>query len=104
MHATCIIHHVLVGLTFILRAVALDPAGSPARAQPPAADAQENITVHLASGRTLTAQIDARTDASQLWLRWDSPNAQVLRPVRWQCVAAADWEQTLPPWSGFTRS
>jgi hypothetical protein len=90
MHATCIIHHVLVGLTFILRAISMDPADVPARAQPPSADAQDTITVHLASGRTMTALIDARTDAAQLWLRWESPNAEVLRPIGWQYVAAAE--------------
>ena len=49
-------------------------------------DTVEPITVYLASGRSLTAQIDSRTDASELWLRWQRGPTVLRRPVRWERV------------------
>ncbi len=48
------------------------------------------ITFHLASGRTFAAALDARTDATQLWLRFERPGAEILRPIGWDCVASAE--------------
>jgi len=59
------------------------PGGRPARA--------EAITVQLSSGRQLTAQVDPRTSEQQLWLRFGSDPATILRPVEWDRVAAA-WQ------------
>ena len=57
---------------------------------PPAAASNVVITVHLASGRTFTAALDARTDATQLWLRFEREGAELLRPIRWDRVESAD--------------
>lgn len=61
-----------------------------ATAQQSGGDDRDVIVVHLVSGRAMTANIDARTDAKQLWLRWESPGAEVLRPIDWDCVAVAE--------------
>ncbi len=90
MHATCSIRRILVYLVILLPALAIGPLGNLSMAQQPGDDAQGDIVVHMLSGRTMTAKIDGRTDASQLWLRWESPGAEVLRPIQWQCVAAAE--------------
>ena len=47
------------------------------------------VTVRLASGRSFTAAIDAKTDATTLWLRFDAPGASLLRPVQWSRVSSA---------------
>jgi hypothetical protein len=44
------------------------------------------VTVELVSRRTFTAGVDARTDASRLWLRWSKGSARVLRPIQWDHV------------------
>ena len=51
--------------------------------------ASSTITVELVSGRTFTAEIDGRTDAAQLWLRWQQTGGELLRPIRWDCVVRA---------------
>jgi len=48
------------------------------------------LTVALASGRHFTAELDRRTDATQLWLRWNGRAGHVLRPVDWACVEWAE--------------
>ncbi len=90
MRATGSIHRLLVCLVILSSALAIGPVAIPAMAQQPGIDGQDDIVVHLISGRTMTAKIDARTDAGQLWLRWESPGAEVLRPIQWQCVTAAE--------------
>jgi hypothetical protein len=59
-------------------------------AQQPGNEPQETIAVHLASGRLLTAELDPRTDSSQLWLRWQCARAELLRPILWDCVISAE--------------
>lgn len=49
----------------------------------------ETIAVELASGRTLTGLIDARTDAALLWLRWERGAVAVSRPIEWDRVVKA---------------
>jgi hypothetical protein len=56
----------------------------------PAAVSDDMITVHLASGRTFTAALDARTNSTELWLRSDADGVEVLRPIRWDHVASAE--------------
>ena len=90
MRATGSIHRLLVCLVTLSLALAIGPVVIPAMAQQPGIDRPDDIVVHLISGRTMTARIDARTDAGQLWLRWESPGAEVLRPIQWQCVTAAE--------------
>jgi len=58
--------------------LALSLCGQAAQAEP--------VTVDLASGRQFTAEIDWRTDASRLWLRFDGEGMHVLRPVAWHSV------------------
>ena len=90
MCATGSIRRLLVCLAVLSSALAIGPVAIPAMAQQLGVDGQDDIVVHLISGRTMTAQIDARTDAGQLWLRWESPGAEVLRPIKWKCVTAAE--------------
>lgn len=47
---------------------------------------QKSISVAVASGRTFTGQLDARTDAAELWLRSRRGAALLLRPIRWDGV------------------
>ncbi len=48
------------------------------------------ITVHLASGRSLSAAIELGDDPGQLWLRWQRGRAVLLRPVAWESVVRAE--------------
>ncbi len=48
-----------------------------------------DVTVWLASGRSFEAQLDDRSDRSQLWLRFEAPGTTILRPVRWESVEKA---------------
>ncbi len=47
------------------------------------------ITVTLASGRTATGVIDARSSDTQLWLRRGDHHASIARPLDWQAVVSA---------------
>lgn len=47
------------------------------------------LTVRLASGREFTAQVDTRTD-DKLWLRFSSGGGNILRPISWERVVAAE--------------
>lgn len=58
-----------------------------------AAAGPATVTVRLASGRTFTAAIDAKTDATTLWLRFDAPGGTLLRPVQWGRVISAQGSQ-----------
>jgi len=49
----------------------------------------ETIIVDLAGGRSFTAEVDPRTDASELWLRWRRGGSTILRPVQWDRVVRA---------------
>jgi hypothetical protein len=62
----------------------------PAAAQQPETDEQETVTVGLTSGRRLTGTIDQRTDGEQLWLRWESARAELLRPIDWDSVVTVE--------------
>ncbi len=50
---------------------------------------KELITVDLLSGRTFTALIGPKTDAKQLWLRWERGTAVLQRSIRWDQVVCA---------------
>jgi hypothetical protein len=52
-------------------------------------DPSDDIVVCLYSGRSMTANIDPKTDEKLLWLRWETPRAEVLRPIDWDRVASA---------------
>lgn len=64
--------------------------GSSARAfaaeTPPAPASDRTISVHLASGRTFWAEVDAQSNSRQLWLRFAAAGATVLRPIDWDRV------------------
>ncbi len=47
---------------------------------------KKSISVEVASGRTFGGQLDARTDAVQLWLRSGRGSAVLLRPIQWDRV------------------
>ncbi|MGI8978236.1 MAG: hypothetical protein ACR2FY_03320 [Pirellulaceae bacterium] len=46
------------------------------------------LTVRLASGRDFTAHVDARTEET-LWLRFSSGGGNILRPIAWDRILAA---------------
>lgn len=46
----------------------------------------ESISVELTSGRIFAGELDARTDASQLWLRSERGSAVLRRPIQWDRV------------------
>jgi hypothetical protein len=89
MHTNARIQRILIGPAVLWLALILGPVSISAIAEQPEVG-QEEIVVHLTSGRTMTAKIDARTDPAALWLRWESPCAEVLRPIQWDRVAAAE--------------
>lgn len=56
----------------------------------PGASSKAVIAVHLASGRTLTAALNPRTDAALLWLCFERGETEILRPIRWDRVIWAE--------------
>ncbi len=90
MHSTGSIQQVLRCLRLLSTMLLLWTISIPATAQQTPGDEQDAILVHLLSGRTMMANIDARTDAAQLWLRWERPGSEVLRPIDWNRVVAAE--------------
>lgn len=53
--------------------------------------AGEELTVHLQSGRSFTAQVDRRTDDAQLWLRFEYGASTVWRPIDWRRVVGVTY-------------
>ena len=47
----------------------------------------ELATVHLASGRSLTGEVDSRSNDSQLWLRFVQERTMIVRRIDWDRVA-----------------
>jgi hypothetical protein len=45
------------------------------------------VTVRVTSGRSFTAEVDARSSAERLWLRWSRHSTVVLRPVDYDAIA-----------------
>ncbi len=80
--------HSLVGLLCGLLVPLTAAPGLPAAQAALARDveADESISVRLASGRIFTAKIDPCSDATQLWLRWQHGSAVVRRPIQWDRV------------------
>ncbi len=76
----------LCGLSVLMTELGIRAVSRPAVAQEQDSAAEAPVTVRLASGRTFTAQVDARSDAMHLWLRWQRGSAVVRRPVRWDRV------------------
>jgi hypothetical protein len=50
------------------------------------AHADETISVRLASGRTFTGLVHARTSSERLWLQFGSNSATLMRPIQWSAV------------------
>jgi hypothetical protein len=50
----------------------------------------EPVTVLLSSGRVFVAEIDVRTDESDLWLRWRQGGVSLFRPIRWDRVTQVE--------------
>jgi hypothetical protein len=48
------------------------------------------VRVLVASGRRFTAEIDRRTDAATLWLRWGQETGVILRPIDWDRVVQVE--------------
>ncbi len=70
----------------------VDPPEAPAEPMAPAQarpTPDETVAIELASGRTCTGLIDARTDAALLWLRWERGAAAMSQPIEWDRVVKA---------------
>ena len=52
--------------------------------------AGQNVVVHMASGRTFTAEVSDRTNAERLWLSFRTQSAELLRPIAWSHVASGE--------------
>lgn len=46
----------------------------------------EPITVGVKSGRRFTAEIDVRSNADKLWLRFSKETSSILRPIEWSSI------------------
>lgn len=46
----------------------------------------EPITVGVKSGRRFTAEIDVRSNAEKLWLRFSKETSSILRPIEWSAI------------------
>ena len=49
----------------------------------------ESVTIDVKSGREFTGQIDAQTDALQLWLRIARDGMSICRPIAWSQIVGA---------------
>jgi hypothetical protein len=49
--------------------------------------AGQRVVVELKDGEQLTAEVDARTSAQRLWLRYSHGRAEILRPIEWDRVS-----------------
>ena len=54
---------------------------------PAQAGADDDTTVALRDGRRFSAQVDRRSDAERLWLRFESADMTILRPIAWRAIA-----------------
>lgn len=48
--------------------------------------AAEPITVSVKSGRRFTAEVDVRSNADKLWLRFSKESLSILRPIEWSSI------------------
>lgn len=46
----------------------------------------EPITVSVKSGRSFTAELDVRSNADKLWLRFSKESMSILRPIEWPSI------------------
>jgi len=46
----------------------------------------EPVTVGVRSGRRFTAEIDLRSNADKLWLRFSKETSSILRPIEWSSI------------------
>lgn len=53
---------------------------------------QRAAKVLVVSGRRFVADVDVRTDAKCLWLRWNKGASYMLRPIDWQRVVSVELE------------
>lgn len=53
--------------------------------------AAAEVTVHLVSGRSYTAEISEQTSSDRLWLEFRTENTTLLRPIAWNRVAGAEY-------------
>jgi len=57
------------------------------------ARANDRASVTLASGRTFSGFVDETTNEEQLVLRFDAGTAELLRPIAWSRIVAAEYQQ-----------
>jgi hypothetical protein len=84
---TVLLLSILCGLAAAPQAAA-ETGQAAAVEQQQRADASQPMIVAVASGRTFTGELDARTDQDRLWLRRQQGSALVLRPLQWDRVLA----------------
>jgi hypothetical protein len=71
-------------------ALAVAAAGGTRPALAAEIPAEAQVRVLLASGRQFTAELDRRTDAATLWLRWGQGTDVILRPIDWDRVVRVE--------------
>ena len=71
-------------------ALAVAAAGGTRPASAAEIPAEGQVHVLLASGRHFTAELDQRTDAARLWLRWGQGTSVILRPIDWDRVVRVE--------------
>jgi hypothetical protein len=65
-------------------------AGGVGLARAESLPAEGQVGVWVASGRHFIAEVDRRTDAATLWLRWAEGSGVILRPIQWQRVVRVE--------------
>jgi hypothetical protein len=55
------------------------------------AHGQEQVTVWARDGRTMSGEVDNRTDDQALWLRFASPSVVLVSALPWDNVARVQW-------------
>jgi hypothetical protein len=58
----------------------------------PAASASEKVVIRLRSGRSFAAELDARSNQTQLWLRFGKESLSILRAVTWESIVGVSLE------------
>lgn len=77
-HAVGNVGRPLAVATCLALCAVLSAAASQAGAEP--------ITVSVKSGRRFTAEIDERSNADKLWLRFSKESSSILRPIEWSSI------------------
>lgn len=81
------VRSVFVGLQIVVSVFLLAPIVAMAQSSE-----NDELRVTLASGREFSGHVDPRTDNERLWLRAEGTATEVIRPIDWQRITAAEWD------------